>query len=57
MPTTQTSFTEHMRAKFGPVWVVARRTKNIVRQYGTDVVTLTPAAFQAERAAWQEQQA
>lgn len=31
------NFCDFMRRRFGSNWVLARRTKNIVRQYGADV--------------------
>lgn len=52
MPNNECDF---LRWKFGRNWVLARRTKNIVRRCGPDVVCLSQKQYQAaldELAAW-----
>lgn len=39
-------FSEFMRDRVGPNWVIARRTPRIVRQYGEDVICLTPKRYE-----------
>ena len=38
---------EEIREELGPNWVLARRTKNIVEKYGTDVNCITPGSYDA----------
>ena len=46
------TFTEFMRREIGSNWVIARRTKNIVRGYGEDVVTLSHKQYKELELKW-----
>lgn len=49
------SLIDYMRATVGPKWVIARRTPRTVRQYGEDVICLSPAKYAKLQAAFDAQ--
>lgn len=38
---------DFLRQELGPNWVIARRTPNIVRRYGEDVICISPQCYRA----------
>lgn len=49
------TFLEHLRARYGHNWVIARRTSRIVARYGEDVHCFSPSAYAREQEEWRDE--